>query len=188
MKNTIIAIGNFFIYWAYRIYYFLDIKFKFKIIFYDKSNPLPINDLYAYYSAFKIFSKAHNDVNQKYDKKYPYAYHLRIVADYAIRFSYLLDRIERNYSIIGTFGHDGIEDARLTWNDIAKMFGNVIADIIYRCTNEKGKTRKDRANDKFYRELMEDDIATYVKICDRAGNFYHSKKTGSDMYFKYQRE
>jgi len=48
------------------------------------------------------------------------------------------------------WGHDLIEDCRVSYNDVKDALGQEAADIIYAVTNEKGKNRKERANDKYY--------------------------------------
>ena len=178
-------IKNYFTYWIYRFYYFLDEVFKFEMIFYNEKK-WQLEDLYAYYNSMKYFSKLHNSINQKYDKKYPYNYHLKMVVGYVMQFSYLLEKFEKNLAIIGGFGYDSIEDVNgIGYNNLIKIYGNTIANIIYCCTNEKGKNRKERTNDKFYKELKQNELAVYVKLCDRIANMQYSKDNGGIMFSKY---
>jgi len=63
-----------------------------------------------------------------------------------------------------------------------------VADIIYAVSNEKGKNRKERANDKYYEGIRQTEGASFVKICDRIANVQYSKMTGSKMFEMYKKE
>ena len=62
------------------------------------------------------------------------------------------------------------------------------ADIVYAVTNEKGKNRAERANDKYYAGIVATPGAVFVKLCDRIANVQYGKMTGSGMYDKYKKE
>ena len=64
----------------------------------------------------------------------------------------------------------------------------MVADIVYCVTDEKGKNRKERKNDKYYQELKENKLAVFVKLADLAANTLFSKLSGSSMYEKYKKE
>lgn len=137
--------------------------------------------------ARKIACKAHDDVGQQYDSQ-SYSVHLKMVADYAKKFIHLIPENERDEVIASAWLHDIIEDARFTYNDVKKEFGEVVAEYVYALTNEKGRTRKDRANDKYYKGIKEYKHATFIKVCDRYANTLYSKDTGSPMFLKYKKE
>lgn len=139
------------------------------------------------YQAKKYATKSHRKVNHKYDKK-PYSFHLSMVYEYGLEFSYLLPLVDVQYVLAACWLHDVIEDCRKTFNDIFKIFGVRIADIVYAVSNEKGKTREARANNKYYQGIRNVLYADYVKICDRLGNVKHSKDTKSSMFDKYRKE
>jgi hypothetical protein len=93
--------------------------------------------------------------------------------------------------------HDSLEDARMTYNDVLKEVNLVIenykaavmvADIVYCVTDEKGKDRAGRKNDKYKRELRENELAIFVKLSDLAANMLFSRLSGSSMYAKYKKE
>ena len=85
--------------------------------------------------------------------------------------------------------HDLIEDTRQTYNDVKKVCGDKVAEITFALTNEKGRTRKDRANDKYYEDIRNTPFATFVKVCDRLANAYYSKITPtSTMLSAYRKE
>jgi (p)ppGpp synthase/HD superfamily hydrolase len=84
--------------------------------------------------------------------------------------------------------HDTIEDCRVTYNDVKAEFGEEVAEIVYSLTNEKGRTRKDRANFIYYKGICETPFAAFVKICDRIANIKHSRDNESSMLYKYKGE
>lgn len=142
-------------------------------------------------TEFKEYCIKQHDVecNQKYDKTLPYSFHLNLVAIQANKWNHLLsDGDEKLITEMGAWGHDLIEDARVTYNDIKRIIGQEAADVIYACTDEKGKDRRRRHNIQFYRVLRENRLAVYVKLCDLIANITYSLLTNSSMYLKYQSE
>lgn len=59
---------------------------------------------------------------------------------------------------------------------------------MYAVTNEKGRTRVERANENYYKGIRETEGATFVKLCDRIANVQYSKMTKSSMFDKYKKE
>lgn len=131
--------------------------------------------------------KCHADTNHLYDGK-PYTVHLEKVVDVAVRFLHLIREPYHNVVIAACWCHDVIEDCRQTYNDVRDVTNPLVAEIVYALTNEKGKTRKDRANDKYYSGIKKNDLAVFVKLCDRIANAEYSKETGSRMLDVYRRE
>jgi (p)ppGpp synthase/HD superfamily hydrolase len=129
----------------------------------------------------------HCNTNHYYDQYLPYEFHLRMVAQVAEDFLHLP---ENGWSdlIVACWGHDLIEDTRVSYNDCKKELGEYVADIIYAVTNEKGKDRSERANDKYYTLIRETPGATFVKLCDRIANVQYSKLTKSRMLDTYMNE
>ena len=84
--------------------------------------------------------------------------------------------------------HDTIEDCRLTYNDVKQVAGETVANIVYAVTNEKGKNRKERANEAYYDGIRKTMWAKYVKLCDRLANVQYSYDNMSRMYGVYQKE
>ena len=140
-----------------------------------------------------------------YDTYLPYEFHLRMVANIGLQYSDLLDADKEYYTgelivnpiqqislrsacMIACWGHDLIEDCRVSYNDVKDALGQEAADIIYAVSNEKGKTRKERANDKYYEGIRNTPGAVFVKMCDRIANVQYSKMTGSRMFEMYKKE
>lgn len=128
--------------------------------------------------------------NQKYNGNLPYSFHLEMVANQAEKFAHHIpsDEPYNNAVWVGIWGHDSIEDARLTYNDIKARYGELAADIIFLCTEYKGKTRAERKPTQFYLELKENELALFVKLCDIMANTTFSLLTSSSMYDKYKVE
>ena len=131
---------------------------------------------------------AHHDTNHQYDGK-PYSVHLAMVAYFAQKYVHYIPKNLQELVISACWLHDTIEDCRLTYNDILKVSGSgVVADIVYAVSNEKGKNRKQRANDKYYEGIRRTPFATFVKLCDRLANVTYSLDTNSKMFSVYQQE
>ena len=136
----------------------------------------------------------HENTNHKYDAYLTYEFHLRMVVQAAHDFTHLIpnsndgEEAYRNHIILAAWGHDLIEDTRSSFNDVKEVLGSTAADIIYACTNEKGKNRKERANDKYYEGIRNTPGAVFVKLCDRIANVQYSKMTKSRMFEMYKGE
>jgi (p)ppGpp synthase/HD superfamily hydrolase len=146
----------------------------------------------------------HRNTNHFYDTYLPYEFHLRMVNQVAKDFKHLLDDKFDYYTgnpnnkaeyitlraicLIATWGHDLIEDCRVSYNDVKNHLGQEAADIIYAVTNEKGKTRKERANSKYYEGIRNTKGAVFVKLCDRIANVQYSKMTKSRLFELYKEE
>ena len=146
----------------------------------------------------------HENVNHTYDG-YNYILHLDAVEavhqefkdelDTYVNFTPYVHVPESGKSIIinkkitgACYLHDTMEDTRTTYNDLLKLIDRDICDIVYALTNEKGKTREERANDKYYNDIRNTPGASFVKMCDRIANVRYSKLMGSSMFGKYKKE
>lgn len=129
----------------------------------------------------------HAETNHFYDNE-PYSFHLEMVYQYAKKYSYLIPSVYREYVLASAWPHDTIEDARQTFNDVAKVCGEFVAEITYALTNDKGKNRKERAGAKYYEGIRNTPYARFIKICDRLANARHSLDTRSGMLKKYRKE
>lgn len=137
--------------------------------------------------AREYATRCHRDVNHLYDSQ-PYEVHLELVYKYAVKHSFDLEEDLREAVLAGAWVHDVIEDCRQTYNDVKQATNEQVAELAYALTNEKGKNRRERANDKYYREMHLVPGATLLKACDRLANLSWSIKTGSRMLEMYRRE
>jgi hypothetical protein len=101
----------------------------------------------------------------------------------------------------GSYFHDSIEDARLTYNDVMKRAKQwmtpekalMATEMVYALTNDKGRTRAERAGEKYYEGIRQTPYAPFVKLCDRLANVTYSctvdnGKGGSRMREVYKSE
>ena len=138
-------------------------------------------------SATEYAIKCHEQTNHKYDGG-PYAYHLKMVYEFADKYSNLLEDSRVETALCAAWCHDVIEDCRQTYNDVKEHCGVAVADAVYALTNEKGKTRKDRANEKYYEGIRQNTVALFVKVCDRLANSKYSMDSKSRMADMYAKE
>lgn len=164
-------------------------------------------------TKFQEFCYHQHDVlvNHKYDETLPYSFHLNLVGEQAKKFIYLIeDKLIKNDKNIfsnsiqlkdiildGAYGHDLDEDARLTYNNYkdkaTSIYGNsvageILADIIFYCTELRGRSRDERHGNKYIEGLRNNKYALFVKLCDIAANVGYGLLTNSSMYQKYQKE
>ena len=118
--------------------------------------------------AIKYAVTAHEQTLHRYDGA-PYSVHLAMAAHYADMFSYLLPEEKRDYVLSAVWLHDTIEDCRITYNDLKKVFGAEIAEMVFAVTNNRGRTRDERADEDYYRGIRNTPYATFIKLCDRSG-------------------
>ena len=126
----------------------------------------------------------HQSVNQTYGKDLPYGYHLDMVVQGIRDFGHLVCAREQDVLplFFGGYYHDSIEDARLTYNDVMKTARHLLTveqalmatEIVYALTNDKGRTRAERAGEKYYKGIRETPYAPFAKLCDRLANITYS--------------
>ncbi len=129
----------------------------------------------------------HQMVCHLYDNQL-YTVHLEMVYEYGEKFAYLLPKEDVEIVLAACWAHDLIEDTRRTYNDVKYALNEKVADIVYALSNEKGKTRAERANQKYYDGIVVDLKYAFTKICDRLANIKYSKQKGSGMFNAYKKE
>ena len=139
----------------------------------------------------------HASVNQTYDGDKPYGVHLDMVAASVYEYGHLVcnDKDDLLPLFFGAYFHDSIEDARLTYNDVTKCAlrwmdsqqALTAAEIVYALTNDKGRTRAERAGERYYQGIRETPYAPFVKLADRRANITYSCK-GNDADNIHMRE
>lgn len=126
----------------------------------------------------------HQNVNQTYGDELPYGFHLDMVVEAIYCYGHLVCTCEEDVLpiVFGGFFHDSIEDARQTYNDVMGMARQwmteeqalMATEIVYALTNDKGRTRNERAGEKYYQGIRETLYAPFVKLCDRLANVTYS--------------
>lgn len=131
----------------------------------------------------------HSSTNHMYGDNEPYETHLQMVVGIAKIFLHMIPEADRGNVIDACWCHDVIEDCRQTYNDVLRVTGSKdTAEMAYALTNEKGKNRQERANNKYYEGIRKTKHATFVKLCDRIANIQYSKATKSNMFEMYRKE
>lgn len=134
----------------------------------------------------------HAEVNQTYGDGLPYAFHLRLTASFVTRFGHLLSLKEEDVETVyaAAFFHDSLEDARLTYNDLTKLLVKLkeehglelnvheAVEAVFALTNDKGRTRTERAGEKYYAGIRATKFAPFLKMCDRLANIRYSTLYG----------
>ena len=131
------------------------------------------------------FEKHYGQIYGKDESIVPYVKHLQDVVDVLIRFGYS-DEVILNAAWL----HDSIEDTNTSYNDIKKLFGEEVAEMVYAVTDELGRNRKQRKS-KTYPKIMANEKALLIKLADRIANIEYAIKWESnlgDMYKKEQRD
>ena len=153
----------------------------------------------------KIYQRHDVYVNQKYgeDDLLSYSFHLKAVRAQGLKFVDLwlkLTNHEFDTRLLEVVlaGHDLIEDARMTQNDIRELIKSemiindksleMITNIIYTVTDEKGRNRSERKNQKYYQELSQNKLAIFVKLADISANTLYSKLFHTRQYRMYKSE
>ena len=143
------------------------------------------------YFAQHLAIKWHNDVNHQYDGQ-SYLIHLEMTTQTAEKFKHLIPANDWDDVLSACWLHDTIEDCRKTYNDILTTFNEHIAELVYAVTNEKGRSRKERANEEYYTGIRRTRYASFVKLCDRIANVsYGLSKVGREenrMVKMYRKE
>lgn len=135
-------------------------------------------------SAARAFAYAAH-LGQKYGE-YHYITHLDHTVDILTRFG-LVDK-EFPELFAAAYLHDTIEDTKVTYDDIAAVFGIRVAYLVSAVTDQPGKNRKDRHARTYPRIRAGGPWAIMVKLADRIANVETSSrgpnKQKLDMYKK----
>lgn len=139
----------------------------------------------------------HRAVGQTYGGIHPYSFHLDMVAQGVIDHGHDVCASAADVPAIlfGAYFHDSIEDARLTYNNVLTIARQYLpepqalmaTEIAYALTNEKGRTRAERANDRYYAGIRATPYAPLVKLADRLANFSYSC-AGTDAANRHMRQ
>ena len=127
--------------------------------------------------------------NKEYGDGIPYSVHLFLVVTYVHQFL-ALSNISRELwedVIIAAWLHDVREDAGISYNEIKKLFGERVAEIVYSVTNEDGRSREEKAI-KTYPKTAKNRFGVFVKLADRIANTVYSKMNQSSMFNRYAKE
>ena len=131
--------------------------------------------------------QCHTQTNHTYNGKH-YEFHLEMVFDFAVKYAHLVPENQRDNFLAAAWVHDVIEDCRETYANVLAATNKEVADLAYALTNEKGKTRSERANAKYYEGIKQVPYAVLLKVCDRLANLSYSIETSAKKTEMYVRE
>lgn len=140
------------------------------------------NELFDKARAIAI--KAHGE--QLYGEK-PYEHHLQMVGEILRRFGFHSENDDHFPLLISAWLHDSLEDTDLTKAEIEAVFGNEVADLVWRVTDEDGANRKERKA-KTYLKLRESEQAIILKLADRIANVESSLQNNPGLLRMYAKE
>ena len=140
----------------------------------------------------------HQRVNETYGDNLPYGFHLDMVVDGISGYGHLVCVREEDVVplFFGGYFHDSIEDARQTYNDVMKIAlrwmteeqAHIATEIVYALTNDKGRTRAERAGEKYFEGIRQTPYAPFVKLCDRLANITYSCSGDNGRYNSRMKE
>ena len=138
--------------------------------------------------AFSDFARlAHDNANCTYDGK-NYYIHVSMVEDTVDKYETVFLNVNDYYiARKGGSGHDLIEDAQLSFNDIKKASNKRVARVILAVTDVHEENRLLRHLFTMGK-TVKDYIAIIVKMADMRSNGLYSKTHGSSMYKTYVEE
>ena len=126
----------------------------------------------------------HQSVNDIYGDNLPYGFHLDMVVESIRDYGHLVCVREEDVVplFFGGYFHDSIEDARQTYNDVMAIARRwmteeqalMATEIVYALTKEKGRTRAERAGEKYYEGIRQTPYAPFVILCARLANITYS--------------
>jgi (p)ppGpp synthase/HD superfamily hydrolase len=138
-----------------------------------------VSDLYLL--AVKMACVAH--AVKDYDGE-PYFVHYDEVEDILREYGFG----DNETLIIAARLHDIIEDCGWTYNDVKKLFGVDVAELVYLVTDFKGRNRNERKPDELYIEMRKKVFAITLKLADRLANARRSCANRHGMGGKYKEE
>lgn len=150
-----------------------------------------MSDLINRRKELEVFSEfarlAHDNANCTYDGKNYYT-HVKMVEDTIDKYETVFLRFDDYYiARKGGSGHDLIEDAQLTFNDIKNASNRRVALVVLAVTDVHEENRLLRHLFTMGK-TVKDYIAIIVKMADMRSNGKYSKENGSSMYKKYLEE
>jgi len=135
----------------------------------------------------KKASDFHNQTNCEYDGK-KYVIHLDMVVDSIKKYETVFkNHKDYRIAVIAGFYHDTIEDAQVSFNDVAGASNKRVARIVLDVTDVHEENRLLRHLFTMGK-TVKDYIAIIVKMADIRANAMYSRDHGSSMYKKYVAE
>lgn len=104
---------------------------------------------------------------QRYGNR-PYSVHLQMVVNFARIYSELIPKEAREDVICAAYLHDILEDTLCTQDEILRALNPRILLIV------KLLTKNSSNLEEYFNQVAQDDLAIFVKLCDRYSNILAS--------------
>jgi (p)ppGpp synthase/HD superfamily hydrolase len=127
----------------------------------------PKIDLQLIMAATKYAAECHRKQRRKDTEKTPYINHPIEVAEFLTSHG-VTDRD----TIIAALLHDVIEDTDGTYDDIKRLFGKAVADIVMECSDDKNLHKIIRKRLQITHASSISDSAKLVKLADKYSNVH----------------
>jgi (p)ppGpp synthase/HD superfamily hydrolase len=133
--------------------------------------------------------KLHEQVNETYGHGLPYGFHLMMVEAYVTKYGHLVAQNRHDVLVLYASAcfHDTLEDTRITYHDLTHILEDIndslennpldvslICEDVFALTNNRGRSREERADASYYKLISQTTFATFLKMCDRMANFRYS--------------
>lgn len=83
--------------------------------------------------------------------------------------------------------HDTVEDTPVTYQDLKQLFGEEVAELVWRVTDELGRNRKER-KEKTWPKTAETSASLILKLADLAANVEACFREPSKLQQMYRKE
>lgn len=104
-----------------------------------------------------------------------------------LRFGVHPNNPENTALLAAAWLHDVIEDTETTKDEVAALFGNEIATIVFCVTDGEGVSRSERKKE-VYQKIIANQKAIQVKLADRIANVEACFLNGHKKFNMYQTE
>ncbi len=140
--------------------------------------------------AKKYAIRKHINTNYSFNGE-PYEVYLQMIYDVAEKYKHLIkeDGTKNTMNIIysSCWLYGLMEYCRTPYHEIKSVFGSDIADIVYALTPNKWKSRKDRFNHRYYKEIRETLHADYVKLCITIADVKYYNKNNKGFFNNFRK-
>jgi (p)ppGpp synthase/HD superfamily hydrolase len=118
---------------------------------------------------------------------FSYDYHLGEVVKTLLESGVTLHDPKTAPILVAAWLHDSLEDTNLDYELIRDRFGDEVAELVWRVTDEPGQNRKERKA-ATYLKTRQDEKAIALKLADRIANVRASKQNNPKLFRMYAKE
>lgn len=127
---------------------------------------------------------AHELLGRKTYGDYSYLYHLSMVESALLAAGVQIADKIGGQLLIAAWLHDTIEDAGISYRDVARQFGEDVAEIVRSVTNDiRGRNRHER-HLSVVPELLKNPLGRILKLADRLANTTAANDRMRALYIK----